>query len=53
MTHEVMVGCIKVLEGLFVAGIVGSFILICLTSIEDFREVFQRESNQEPGAMSD
>lgn len=53
MTHEVMVAGIKVLEGLFLFGLVGSFILICLTSIEDFREVFQRDSIEEREALAD
>src|ERR1051326_4599253 len=39
MAHTLIVGSIKALEFLFAAGLVGSVILILLTSIEDFREV--------------
>lgn len=53
MTHELVIGGIKVLEFLFAAGLIGSLILILLTSIEDFREVFQRDPSEEPEAFAD
>ncbi len=53
MTHEVVIGGIKLLEFLFAAGLVGSVVLIILTSIEDFREVFHRETENEPEPVGD
>ncbi len=46
MERDVIVGGIKLLEFLFAAGLVGSAVLIVLTSIEDFREVLHRESDE-------
>ena len=47
MEHEIIVAAIKVLEFLFAAGLIGSVILILLTSIEDFREVLHRDTAEE------
>ena len=53
MEHEIVVGGIKVLEFLFAAGLIGSAVLILLTSVEDFKEVFHRDVNEEPQAFGD
>ena len=53
MSHEFIVGGIKALEFLFAAGLAGSVVLILLTSIEDFREVFHRDAEEEPPAFAD
>ncbi len=53
MSHEVAIVGIKILEVLFATGLIGSVILILLTSIEDFKEVFHRDSNGEPEALND
>jgi len=53
MSHELMVGGIKALEFLFAAGLIGSTVLILLTSVEDFREVFQRDAEEEHQAFTD
>ena len=53
MTHEILVAGIKTLEGLFAVGIIGSVVLILLTSIEDFKEVFHRDANDEPETLAD
>jgi hypothetical protein len=47
-----MVAGIKLLEFLFAAGLVGSAILIVLTSIEDFREVFNRDADEDPELLT-
>jgi hypothetical protein len=52
MAHALMVAGIKLLEFLFAAGLVGSAILIVLTSIEDFREVFNRDADEEPEILT-
>jgi hypothetical protein len=41
------VGSIKTLEFLFAAGLVGSVVLVLLTSVEDFREVFHPDASEE------
>ncbi len=43
-----MVGGIKMLEFLFATGLVGSLVLIVITTIEDFRELFARGGAEEP-----
>ena len=43
MEREFVVGAVKFLEFLFAAGLVGSVVLIFLTSIEDVREVLAPE----------
>ena len=48
MEHSLIVGGVKVLEFLFAAGLSGSVVLILLTSIEDFREVFHADAGEEP-----
>ena len=48
MEHSLIVGGVKVLEFLFAAGLIGSVVLILLTSIEDFREVFHADAGEEP-----
>jgi len=48
-----MVGGIKLLEGLFATGLVGSVVLIFLTPIEDFREVFHGDSRDESEPLTD
>jgi hypothetical protein len=53
MAHALMVGGIKTLEILFAGGLIGSVILIILTSIEDFREVFQRDTPEETQSFGD
>ena len=52
MGHILIVGGIKLLEGLFAVGLVGSAVLIVLTSIEDFREVFHRNGDEEPEPLA-
>jgi hypothetical protein len=52
MAHTLTVAGIKSLEFLFAAGLIGSCILVILTSIEDFREVFHRESDEEPAPFA-
>ncbi len=52
MAHALMVAGIKLLELLFAAGLIGSAILIVLTSIEDFREVFNRDADEEPELLT-
>lgn len=52
MAHELMVGGIKLLELLFAAGLLGSLVLIVLTTIEDFREVFPRSGDEEPELLT-
>jgi hypothetical protein len=34
---------IRVIEAMFIAGILGSFIVVLLTSIEDFKMLFEKE----------
>ena len=53
MEHTLIVSSIKALEFLFAAGLVGSVVLILLTSIEDFREVFHSDSVDEPEPLTD
>lgn len=53
MTHEMTVVGIKTLEGLFAVGLIGSVILILLTAIEDFREVFHHDATDEPETLAD
>ena len=43
MEREFVIGAVKFLEFLFAAGLVGSVVLIFLTSIEDVREVLAPE----------
>jgi hypothetical protein len=40
-------GAIYVIEGLFVAGVIGSALVVLLAGIEDFTEVFEKD---EPAA---
>jgi hypothetical protein len=35
---------IRIIEVMFVAGVIGSAIVVLLTSIEDFRMLFEKES---------
>ena len=53
MMHELVVGGIKLLEFLFAGGLIGSAVLILLTSVEDFREVFHRDTEEESQAFGD
>ena len=53
MTHSLMIAGIKLLEGLFAVGLFGSVILIVLTSIEDFREVFTSGGEDERELLTD
>ncbi len=53
MTHEIIVAGIKILEGLFAVGLIGSVVLILLTSIEDFKEFVHRDANDEREALAD
>ncbi len=52
MKHEFMVGGIKLLEFLFAAGLVGSLVLIVITTVEDFRELFTRGGAEEPELLN-
>ena len=52
MAHALMVDGIKLLELLFAAGLIGSVVLIVLTTIEDFREVFTRRGDEEPELLT-
>jgi len=52
MAHTLMVGGIELLELLFAAGILGSLVLVVLTAIDDFREVFHRPSDEQPELLT-
>ncbi len=39
---------IRVIEAMFVAGILGSAIVVLLTSIEDFKMLFEKEPTSTP-----
>ena len=52
MGHALAIIGIKVLEVLFAGGLIGSAILLILTSIEDFREVLTRDEEEEPAHMA-
>jgi len=51
MAHSLIAGLITLLEVIFVAGVAGSAIVIILTSIEDVREVFHKDT-AEDGELS-
>lgn len=40
---------IRMLEGIFVFGLVGSALVVLMTSIEDFREVLSKEKGESLG----
>jgi hypothetical protein len=51
MGHAITVAGIRILEVLFAGGLIGSAILVIITSIEDFREVFDHDDEKEPPVM--
>lgn len=52
MGHALAVGGITLLEVIFAGGLIGSVVLIILTSIEDFREVFSKDGEEEQQSVS-
>jgi len=52
--NSVVSALIRFIEAMFVAGVIGSAIVVALTSVEDFKMLFEKEPsahngrNQEP-----
>jgi hypothetical protein len=40
---------IHLIEAMFVAGVIGSAIVVLLTSVEDFKMLFEKEPSSHPG----
>ncbi|MBS1852485.1 MAG: hypothetical protein JST79_16390 [Acidobacteria bacterium] len=51
MTHLINIA-IYAVEAMFALGIVGSMIVVLLTTIEDANEVFQKDEQPEPVGVS-
>ncbi len=43
---------IRIIEVMFVAGVVGSAIVVLLTSVEDFKMLFEKESKESPSGRN-
>ena len=43
--NALIASLIRIIEVMFVAGVIGSSIVVLLTSIEDFRMLFEKETS--------
>ncbi|MGA8539880.1 MAG: hypothetical protein WB566_10295 [Terriglobales bacterium] len=43
MSHVLLIVLVRFLEGMFVIGVIGSFVVIVLTGIEDLKMLLGRE----------
>ena len=43
MEHVIILGLVRILEGMFVIGMIGSFVVIVLTGIEDLKMLLGQE----------